>query len=609
MMPHDASWLVRSLGWTLLHFCWQGAVIAVVLWCALQLLSRRSAQQRYAAACFALALLVLLPLITFTQIGIHEYRLATEIQTSAIPSNANLVVDAGDGVQSCLARAAHALDPLLPWILAAWSAGLCVSLIRLSVGLRLAICMAITAVSPASPQLQLVFASLQRRLGLHRQIALLTSALVQVPTVVGWLRPVVLLPLSCFTGLDDTQIEAILCHELAHIRRHDYLISVLQSVVEAVLFYHPAVWWVSQQVRRERECCCDDLAVTIGGNALAYAKALSTLETRRNSYPEVVLGSNGGVLTMRIKRLLHCEEVSVVPQIAAIVVLAMLTIAAGAIVGTARAQAVPAAPVMTAVAALAPVETRPLMPLPSAVRVAKPAPAAAAIPAAVVVAAVAPEPPQPQAAPGQAVRIAGGVIAGQIVSKVAPIYPAEAKAACIHGAVILHALIGKTGDVEQLQVVSGPPELQTSALDAVRQWKYKPYLLNGEPTAVDTTITINYNFGDASRCSSPQNGDSGAAGAEPKTIGGSVSAPVVLSAPAPEYSAEAKAANISGTVLVSLQVDEQGTPTHVRVVRGVGNGLDEKAVEAVERYHFKPAMENGKPVVVALNIEVQFKTF
>ena len=606
MMPHNAYWLVRSLGWTLLHFCWQGAVIALVLWCALQLLAGRSAQQRYAAACFALALLVVLPVFTFTQIGLHEYRLALETPASAVRSHANVVVDAGDEVQSLLAHAAHALDPLLPWILAAWSAGLCVSLVRLSIGMQLAIRMAVTGVSPASAELQLMFASLQRRLGLRRRVALLDSALVQVPTVVGWLRPVVLLPLRCFTGLEDVQIEAILCHELAHIQRHDYLVSVMQSVVEAVLFYHPAVWWVSQQVRRERECCCDDVAVTIGGNALAYAKALSTLETRRNSYPEVVLGSNGGVLTMRIKRLLHCEEVSVVPQVAAVVVLAVLSIAAGAIVGSARAQAVSVAPVKTAVVPPGSTESRTFMTMPSAIGIAKPARAELAVPAFTLAPAVAPRAPQPQAASGQAVKVSGGVIAGQIESKVAPIYPPDAKSACIQGAVILHALIAKTGDIDKLQVISGPPELQASAIKAVSQWKYKPYLLNGEPTEVDTTITINYNLSNSTQCPSAQNGGGDP---EPRKIGGSVSAPVVLSAVAPQYSAEAKAANVSGTVVVSLVVDEQGTPNHVRIVRGIGYGLDEKAMQAVERYHFKPAMENGTPVAVALNIEVQFKTF
>ncbi len=142
------------------------------------------------------------------------------------------------------------------------------------------------------------------RLGIHRAVRLMQSTLVEVPTVIGWLRPVVLIPVSCLTGLSTAQVEAIFCHELAHVRRHDYLVSVIQSVVEALLFYHPAVWWVSKQLRRERECCCDELAVGHGGDVLAYARALSYLEERRASFPEFALGANGGVLSMRIKRLL-----------------------------------------------------------------------------------------------------------------------------------------------------------------------------------------------------------------------------------------------------------------------------------------------------------------
>jgi len=129
------------------------------------------------------------------------------------------------------------------------------------------------------------------------------------------------------------QIEAVLAHELAHIRRHDYLVSVMQSVIETLLFYHPAVWWVSQQVRRERECCCDEMAVAVGGDRLAYARALSVLEERRSYSPEFVLGANGGVLTMRIKRLLGCKESSAASQLVSIALLAALVLAAGAVAG------------------------------------------------------------------------------------------------------------------------------------------------------------------------------------------------------------------------------------------------------------------------------------
>src|ERR1019366_1202337 len=144
----------------------------------------------------------------------------------------------------------------------------------------------------------------------------------------------VLIPASCLTGLSMEQIEAIFCHELAHVRRHDYLVSVFQSVVEALLFYHPAVWWISKQVRRERECCCDELAVAMGNDVLAYAKALSYLEERRASFPEFVLGANGGVLSMRIKRLLGYKTDAPASQFAAFTLLILMVAVAGSWVAT-----------------------------------------------------------------------------------------------------------------------------------------------------------------------------------------------------------------------------------------------------------------------------------
>ncbi len=103
--------------------------------------------------------------------------------------------------------------------------------------------------------------------------------------------------------------------------------------------------------------------------------------------------------------------------------------------------------------------------------------------------------PQSTSSPSRPISIGAGVMAGEIVTKVAPVYPPEAKAARIQGTVVLHAIIGKDGKIESLHVLSGPPELTQSAMDAVSQWVYKPYLLNGEPTEVDTTITVTYSFG------------------------------------------------------------------------------------------------------------------
>ena len=501
------QWMARALGWTLLHFCWQGAVIGATLWCALQLLGRRSAQTRYVAACVALGMMMLAPLATLLRVGTAEYRLSES--GAGVQHAAGQVYQAGlgDAAGPWLAELARALDPAAPWVSMLWLAGAAIFLLRLSVGFRVTQRMRSTAVSQVTAELKQTFDKLTLRLGVRRAVGLMQSGLVEAPTVVGWLRPAVLLPVSCFTGLSQTQIEAVLCHELAHVMRHDYLVSVLQSVVEALLFYHPAVWWVSRELRRERECCCDDAAVTVSGDALAYARTLAVLETRRVTYPQVMLGADGGVLTMRIKRLLGFGESSVAAKGAAMVLLAVLVTAAVVIGSTARAQAKQSDAVSMQAEILQPVVAEAVMTKPLTTAVTKlhakrstAAPEEASDRTATTQ-------PQGQGEGGEGlgvgtkqsaggpVKVAGGVLAEQLISKTAPVYPAEAKAAHVQGSVVLQAVISKTGDVEQLQVISGPNELTASALDAVRQWKYRPYLLNGEPVEVETTITVNYHIG------------------------------------------------------------------------------------------------------------------
>ncbi len=590
--------LLHALGWTLLNFCWQGAAVAIMLWSALQILGARSAQARYLATCIALALMVLLPLATFATLarsGLDSLHTGRSLAVVAI------VVDARAGASHAplLERLAAAFDPFIPWMLRFWLAGAVLCLVRLQVGLSLTRRMRHAGISAVTPVLARSFATVQRRLGVTRAVTLVHSALVEVPTVLGWLRPLVLLPLNCCTGLTAEQVEAILAHELAHIRRHDFLVSVLQSVMEALLFYHPAVWWVSRQMRSERECCCDQLAVAATGDALLYARALSILEVQRSTYPQLALGANGGVLIMRIARLLNVRQPATQSLAAPIFILLLLASSAVAVGASARAESKPApAVVFVASPAPAPFPAPQPGPAPAAKPALRPEPApSAGSTASTAIVEVAPSALQ-QNGPA---RIAGGVMAGAILTKTQPVYPDIARAAHVSGAVVLHAIISPVGEVVNLQVISGPEMLRASALEAVRNWTYQPYLLNGEPTAVETTITVNYSFGEDPNTA--QNADA------PKQIGGSVSAPVVLYTANPEYTNEARQAKLSGAVLVRLEVDSAGMPTNVRVVRGIGKGLDEKAVEAVEQYRFKPAMEDGRPVTVEMNIEVNFQVF
>ena len=161
---------------------------------------------------------------------------------------------------------------------------------------------------PASGEWQRKLDELIIRMRISRPVRLMVSSLAQAPAVVGWLRPAILMPVGALAGLPAEHIEALLAHELAHIRRHDYLINLLQGVAEALLFYHPSVWWISNEIRAERELCCDDAAVAVCGDALTYARALATVESERPARLRTAMAANGGSLVNRIRRLLDPSQ-------------------------------------------------------------------------------------------------------------------------------------------------------------------------------------------------------------------------------------------------------------------------------------------------------------
>ena len=156
---------------------------------------------------------------------------------------------------------------------------------------------------PAPSVLRETVLRLAERVGVSRSVRVLVSGLADSPSVVGWLRPVILVPAASFLNLNAAQLEAVLVHELAHIRRHDYLANLLQTVAETVLFYQPAVWWVSSRIRTERELCCDDVAVEVCGDSVGYARALTLLERARLAGPELALSSAAGPVLHRVRRL------------------------------------------------------------------------------------------------------------------------------------------------------------------------------------------------------------------------------------------------------------------------------------------------------------------
>ena len=295
----------HTLGWTLLHFIWQGALLGLLAWMTLALLRGADTKVRYGTACAFLVLMVALPIATFGLLQPHP----------AASAAINLRLESAAPAASAMAlapltqRLTSALDPALPWLLAGWVAGVLLLSARfLGSWLRVQRLRRLGA-SPVPAEWHLVLSRLCRELGLTRTVRLLQSAVVEVPTALGWLRPVILLPACALSGLAPLQLEAILAHELAHIRRGDFLVNLLQSLVEVLLFYHPAVWWLSARIRAERELCCDDVAAQLCGDPLLLARALTELEALRepdSAAPnQLALAANGGSLMHRIRHLLH----------------------------------------------------------------------------------------------------------------------------------------------------------------------------------------------------------------------------------------------------------------------------------------------------------------
>jgi uncharacterized protein (TIGR03435 family) len=173
-------------------------------------------------------------------------------------------------------------------------------------------------------------ARLADSLGLSRRVHIVDSSVVDTPTVIGWITPVILLPVAALAGLSASQVEAILAHELAHIRRHDFLVNLLQTLAETMLFYHPAVWWLSARIRVEREHCCDEVALSVCGDAVSYAEALVELESWRRVRAPLAMAATGGTLMTRVRRLLGAPAIDRPRSVGALIsagVIAVLCVA------------------------------------------------------------------------------------------------------------------------------------------------------------------------------------------------------------------------------------------------------------------------------------------
>lgn len=305
-LMNSTTWLspdtMHSLGWALLHFLWQGTALAALAAGAMAACRRPSA--RYLAGVVTLVLMLLSPMATFVFYSQQRPTVVETGKSSPLAAVAWPIAKrkaAASG--SMLSTYATASRDRLPWLVEAWLLGVAFFSLRSAGGFVLLERERRKQSRVVKDRVLEICHELQDRLGIRRAIQYCECKWLQTPAVVGWFRPVVFLPASALTGLSADQLCAVIAHELAHIRRYDAFINVFQVCVETLLFYHPAVWWLNKRIRAEREHCCDETAVSVCGNAVEYARALTLMEEWRSA-PVFAMAANRGPLTERIMRVL-----------------------------------------------------------------------------------------------------------------------------------------------------------------------------------------------------------------------------------------------------------------------------------------------------------------
>jgi beta-lactamase regulating signal transducer with metallopeptidase domain len=286
---------------------WQEAALGLALWAILRAIRHATANVRYVVSCAGLAAMLLVPMATFVNAlsGLPHASLSSVVP---VDPGGDVTVVMADGSRIWTNRAipsAGILAALYGAIVPVWLAGAVLASIRL-VWAAGYVKTVRRGGGPATSATVEVVNRLAASIGVRRRIAVIVTPAIVSPATIGWIKPVILLPPVLITGLSSAQLEAIIAHELAHIRRHDYAVNLLQMVVETVLFYHPAVWWMSRQIRIERELCCDDAAVRATGSPAACAHALAAVA--RHAVTAAALAAGGPSLPYRVRRLLATSE-------------------------------------------------------------------------------------------------------------------------------------------------------------------------------------------------------------------------------------------------------------------------------------------------------------
>ena len=316
--------LLQALGWTFVHSLWQGVLIALIIGCLFLVLRKHSARIRYALAVCSLAAIFILSISTFVRYysdspldrnseviatGTNSVGELCGINDLGVSQDEKVPLNNAENPGFFLELSGY-FNRHFPLLVTLWLCGIIFFLLKLMGGLIYSERIKFRGIKPLPETWNKRFSLLKSKLEVKRQVEIVESYLARVPMVIGYFKPVILIPLGALSGIPNDQLEAIIAHELAHIKRHDFLINIFQTLVESIFFYHPAIWWISGIIRKEREHCCDDLAVGVCDESLVYAKALANLEERSFEIPSfaVAITKRRHALLSRIKRLYQRPE-------------------------------------------------------------------------------------------------------------------------------------------------------------------------------------------------------------------------------------------------------------------------------------------------------------
>lgn len=308
--------MINALGWNLLHIIWQGFLLAIVLAVVLLIFRKSAARLRYALSYLSLILFVGFSLYNFSYNlnNTHTDSSSKIIKYSDTPQEVSqdraketgATLFSTNNFQRRLKKVIDGIDRYFPIMVNLWLIGIIIFALKFIFGALHVKQLRNAHQQNISEKWMNRFHSIENKLGVNRPIRYLESKLIHIPLVIGYFKPVVLVPVEMLTGMPAKQIEAVIAHEIAHIQRHDYLMNIIQTLIETMFFFHPAVWYISSQIRKERENCCDDMAVAVCNESITYVKALVSIQelTTEKHYTAVAFSGNKKHLLNRIKRII-----------------------------------------------------------------------------------------------------------------------------------------------------------------------------------------------------------------------------------------------------------------------------------------------------------------